>query len=320
MAELAARRDHRASARDRRQHPGPRSDWCSSATVQTASISKWRRPRRMVGIALRWFRLRDAGAEKRQRLTTEGDSTWSATGPGWPRHRTAAPAGIRSACSSTRPRASQGERPTQGDCIEIHTGSYCTRARSRTGVGTGQDREAIKAGKRLRAGGPCRPRLNYVNIRRWWPSAASRIQHRHSIISRAVLVGMDRAVREMVELVNGGRVILDLATFWSGTERFRGSWPGKTDAIGAPVHRRRAGLLPTIRPAAPAARFTAKGSRDEGLRLGWRTGYLARFRGGARSPWSPRPGLSGRAADCRTARDSVVHLLLQPHRRLRRRT
>ena len=93
----------------------------------------------------------------------------------------------------------------KADAIEIHTGSYCT-ARGREKAGElAKIAEAIKAGKRLGMAVHAGHGLNYVNIR---PVVAlggiEEYNIGHSIISRAVMVGMDRAVREMVALVNGG--------------------------------------------------------------------------------------------------------------------
>ena len=64
--------------------------------------------------------------------------------------------------------------------------------------------ESIKAGKKLGLGVNAGHGLNYQNIH---PVLAlggvEEYNIGHSIISRAVLVGLDRAVREMAELVHG---------------------------------------------------------------------------------------------------------------------
>ncbi len=92
----------------------------------------------------------------------------------------------------------------KADFIEIHTGTYCDAR--------GQDRaaellkleQAIRAGKRLGLGVNAGHGLNYRNIR---PVLAlgdvEEFNIGHSIISRAVLVGLDQAVREMADLVHG---------------------------------------------------------------------------------------------------------------------
>lgn len=93
----------------------------------------------------------------------------------------------------------------KADCIEIHTGSYCAaRGREQASELT-KIAEAVKAGQKLGLKIHAGHGLNYVNIR---PVVAlggiEEFNIGHSIISRAVLVGMDRAVREMVALLQGG--------------------------------------------------------------------------------------------------------------------
>ncbi|PLX79630.1 MAG: pyridoxine 5'-phosphate synthase [Desulfuromonas sp.] len=87
--------------------------------------------------------------------------------------------------------------------VEIHTGSYCAAK-------TAGDRanelikveNAIRAGKKLGLGVNAGHGLTYQNI---GPVVAlggvEEFNIGHSIMSRAILVGMERAVREMVELL-----------------------------------------------------------------------------------------------------------------------
>lgn len=92
---------------------------------------------------------------------------------------------------------------TGADCIEIHTGSYAEA------VGwPAQEREleaidtAIKLARKVGLGVNAGHGLNYVNIK---PLAAiggiEEYNIGHSIIARAMLVGLDRAVKDMVELI-----------------------------------------------------------------------------------------------------------------------
>jgi pyridoxine 5-phosphate synthase len=92
---------------------------------------------------------------------------------------------------------------TGADCIEIHTGSYAEA------VGwPNQEREleavdtAIKLARKVGLGVNAGHGLNYVNIKAL--AALGSIEEYnigHSIIARAMLVGLDRAVRDMVELI-----------------------------------------------------------------------------------------------------------------------
>ena len=92
---------------------------------------------------------------------------------------------------------------TGADCIEIHTGSYAEA------IGwPAQEREleaidtAIKLARKVGLGVNAGHGLNYVNIK---PLAAiggiEEYNIGHSIIARALLVGLDRAVKDMVELI-----------------------------------------------------------------------------------------------------------------------
>ncbi len=93
-------------------------------------------------------------------------------------------------------------KKTGADCVEIHTGSYANARKDRD-----RDREfekiaeaaqlASSVGLRVGAGHG----LNYVNTARIAAiPQVGELNIGHSIISRASLVGMDRAVREMLAL------------------------------------------------------------------------------------------------------------------------
>ncbi|MEC4675912.1 MAG: pyridoxine 5'-phosphate synthase [Nitrospirota bacterium] len=96
-------------------------------------------------------------------------------------------------------------KETGADMVEIHTGSYSNEK------GAKQEKEllrviksvakAIDIGLKANAGHG----LNYINVSRIAEiDGISGLYIGHSIISRAVLVGMERAVREMKELINHG--------------------------------------------------------------------------------------------------------------------
>jgi pyridoxine 5-phosphate synthase len=92
---------------------------------------------------------------------------------------------------------------TGADCIEIHTGAYAEA------IGwPDQEREleaidtAIKLARKVGLGVNAGHGLNYVNIKSL--AAIGGIEEYnigHSIIARAMLVGLDRAVKDMVELI-----------------------------------------------------------------------------------------------------------------------
>ena len=103
------------------------------------------------------------------------------------------------------PDASQIEIAQQvgGDVVEIHTGHY-SEARSESEA---QERflriaKAAEAAEKLKLGISAGHGLNYINIKRF--KSLPQIEEYsigHSIITRAVFVGIDQAVREMIALV-----------------------------------------------------------------------------------------------------------------------
>jgi pyridoxine 5-phosphate synthase len=92
----------------------------------------------------------------------------------------------------------------KADYVEIHTGTYCNARGKLRDPELAKIEEAVKVGKRLGLGVNAGHGLNYQNLR---PVLAlggiEEYNIGHSIIARAVLVGLDRAVREMAELVHG---------------------------------------------------------------------------------------------------------------------
>ncbi len=92
------------------------------------------------------------------------------------------------------------------DIIEIHTGHYCD---AETPWQEDEElkkildavAEAAHGNLRIAAGHG----LNYVNVRRIAEiKEIEELNIGHSIIARALLVGLDRAVREMIELIRSG--------------------------------------------------------------------------------------------------------------------
>ena len=89
------------------------------------------------------------------------------------------------------------------DVIEIHTGHYCDAVTPSQGDEELKKildavAEAARGNLQIAAGHG----LNYVNVRRIAEiKEIEELNIGHSIIARAVLVGLDRAVREMIELI-----------------------------------------------------------------------------------------------------------------------
>lgn len=89
--------------------------------------------------------------------------------------------------------------------IEIHTGAYCeARTPELRKLELEKIDHAIRAGRKLGLGVNAGHGLNYTNL----PpvlglGGVEEFNIGHSIISRAVLVGLERAVREMVDMIKG---------------------------------------------------------------------------------------------------------------------
>ena len=90
--------------------------------------------------------------------------------------------------------------------IEIHTGTYCeARLPEDRQKELQKIEQAIRAARKLGLGVNAGHGLNYLNVRDVVAlGGIEEFNIGHSIISRAVLVGMERAVAEMVGLVKGG--------------------------------------------------------------------------------------------------------------------
>jgi pyridoxine 5-phosphate synthase len=89
------------------------------------------------------------------------------------------------------------------DTIEIHTGTYCeARHPDERRTELAKIQNAIRAGRKLGLGVNAGHGLNYQNVQE--VVALGGIEEYnigHSIVSRAVLVGFERAVREMAALI-----------------------------------------------------------------------------------------------------------------------
>lgn len=90
--------------------------------------------------------------------------------------------------------------------IEIHTGTYCeARLTEDRQKELQKIEQAIRAARKLGLGVNAGHGLDYLNIREVVAlGGIEEFNIGHSIVSRAVLVGMERAVCEMVALVKGG--------------------------------------------------------------------------------------------------------------------
>ena len=93
------------------------------------------------------------------------------------------------------------------NAIEIHTGHYCdARTQSEADQELKRILDAVKEASHRKLQIAAGHGLNYVNVRRIAEiEEIEELNIGHSIIARAVLVGLDQAVREMLELIGQRR-------------------------------------------------------------------------------------------------------------------
>jgi pyridoxine 5-phosphate synthase len=89
------------------------------------------------------------------------------------------------------------------EVIEIHTGRYCdAKTASQEDEELKKILDAVAEASRRNLRVAAGHGLNYVNVRRVAEiKEVEELNIGHSIIARAVLVGLDRAVREMIALI-----------------------------------------------------------------------------------------------------------------------
>lgn len=145
--------------------------------------------------------------ERRQEVTTEGGlDLAAATGLG-PVLRALAGDGIRTSLFiDPDPQTVRRAAELGADAIELHTGEYANAARTGRGAQLERLEAAAALGRDLELAVHAGHGLTYENVA---PVAALRhceeLNIGHSVVSRAVLVGMERAVREMKEILRRAR-------------------------------------------------------------------------------------------------------------------
>jgi pyridoxine 5-phosphate synthase len=97
----------------------------------------------------------------------------------------------------------EAARSCEADVVEIHTGHYAeARSQAEATERFSRVARAVELACRLNLGVSAGHGLNYVNIKRFGERPSiEEYSIGHSIVARAVLVGFERAVREMVHLV-----------------------------------------------------------------------------------------------------------------------
>jgi pyridoxine 5-phosphate synthase len=148
--------------------------------------------------------------EKREEITTEGGLAMGDPGQRASVEKVArrlADRGVRTSLFiDPDPGALRAASEMGVDAVELHTGEYANAAPRDRPAHLSRIHEAARLGRELGLAVHAGHGLTYVNV---VPVAAlpeiEELNIGHSIVSRAVLVGMERAVREMAEIMRGAR-------------------------------------------------------------------------------------------------------------------
>lgn len=206
LAELAGAECIVVHLREDRRHIKDRDLWILKETVQTALNMEMAATEEMIKIASQIKpHIATLVPEKREELTTEGGLDVKGN---LKRVEEAVQAltraGIRvSLFIDPQMEQIEASRDVGGDAIEIHTGAYC-EAKTPQELEEELQKVIVAAGKAHSLGLEVKAGhgLNYVNV---GPIAdipeISELSIGHCIVARAVLVGMERAVRDMIALI-----------------------------------------------------------------------------------------------------------------------
>lgn len=206
LGELAGAEGITIHLREDRRHIQDRDLEILRKTVQTKLNLEMAATDEMVGIACRVKPEQcTLVPEKRQELTTEGGLDVIAN----LQAITAAVKQLQQAgiivslFIDPNPEQIKASKASGADAIEIHTGSYAeARAEADRHHELAAIRDAVLLGNELGLTVHAGHGLNYVNILPLTQlSGIDEFNIGHSIIARATLVGLDRAVREMVALI-----------------------------------------------------------------------------------------------------------------------
>ncbi len=145
--------------------------------------------------------------ERREEVTTEGGLDLKSTGPGIEELiTTLKEAGIK-VCAFLDPDLEQIKKAARlgFDAVEIHTGRYANATLSSRGAELEKIREVASAIRHLGMAVHAGHGLNYQNVSSILTvQGIEELNIGHAIIARALFVGLDRAVRDMLKLM--GRV------------------------------------------------------------------------------------------------------------------
>jgi pyridoxine 5-phosphate synthase len=208
IAELAGADGITVHLREDRRHIQDRDVELLRQTIQTALNLEMAGTDEMVAIACR---VRPDCVtlvpEKRQELTTEGGLDVIAGAPALRQHIAQMKENGIIVSLFVDPDLAQIEQSVEvgADVIEIHTGRYCdASSEGARQAELAKIAQAIHAARQSGLGVNAGHGLNYYNVQAVVAlGGIAEFNIGHSIIARALLVGLDRAVREMKALIAG---------------------------------------------------------------------------------------------------------------------
>jgi len=206
LAELAGADGIVAHLREDRRHIQDRDVYLLRKTIGTKLILEMAATDGMIQIAVDLKPdLVTLVPEKRQELTTEGGLDVISLGPALKKaigrlHDGGIPVSL---FVDPDPDQIEAAQKVDADMIEIHTGAFCeAKAPGDKDTAFAAVIEAAKRAARLNLGVNAGHGLCYESIKRFKGlKEIDEFSIGHSIVSRAALVGMDRAVRDMLALI-----------------------------------------------------------------------------------------------------------------------
>lgn len=211
LAELGGANGITVHLREDRRHIQDRDVELLMQTARTAVNLELAAASEVLELAVRWRPMQATLVpERREEVTTEGGL---ALGGAEGRQGIAAAlqrlrdAGIRTSLFiDPDPEAIRTSVDLGADAIELHTGEYANTRGAERAAQLDRLRRAAALGRSLGVAVHAGHGLTYENVA---PLAAvpeiEELNIGHSIVSRAVLVGLERAVREMAELLRRAR-------------------------------------------------------------------------------------------------------------------
>lgn len=211
LAELGGADGITVHLREDRRHVQDRDVRLLMETVRTGVNLELAASSEVLALAEEWRPMQATLVpEKREEVTTEGGLSLAT--PEARRHVAAAAARLRDAGIRTSlfvdpdPEALRASVEMGVEAVELHTGEYANARGAEREEQLGRLRRAAALGRTLGLAVHAGHGLTYENVT---PVAAvpeiEELNIGHSIVSRAVLVGLERATREMAEIVRRAR-------------------------------------------------------------------------------------------------------------------